>query len=72
MQNRQGTKAQEAEGKVLLRISEYEQNYQEALRYRRRLSAGTLHLAECTKAQLLYHFDMLAVAATAWRAGLDV
>ena len=67
MQNRQGTKAEEAEGKSLLRSSSYEQDYQEAMRYRRRLVAGTLSLAECTKAQLLYHFDMLASSATAWR-----
>jgi len=67
MQNRQGTKAEEAEGKGLLRSISYEQDYQEAMRYRRRLAAGTLHLAECTKAQLLYHFDMLARSASAWR-----
>jgi hypothetical protein len=55
------------EGLSMIRVDSYEQNYQEAMRYRRKLSAGTLHLAECTKEQLLYHFDMLARSASAWR-----
>ena len=59
--------ADRIEGLSQLRSSEYERDYQEALRYRHRLITGELPLAEQSKTILLDHFDKLARSATAWR-----
>jgi hypothetical protein len=59
--------AQRDEGLTIIRATGFESDYQDALSYRRRIQDGTAHLGECTKAELLAHFDQLARAATAWR-----
>jgi hypothetical protein len=50
-----------------LRESQIERDFQDAMRWRRKLETGELPIGECTKTALLHHFDQLARSATAWR-----
>ena len=51
----------------LLRADGHEQDYQQALAWRRRIRSGEISLSECTTEALKDNFDMLERAATAWR-----
>lgn len=59
------TRQDEAAGMRSLRHDAYEQAYQEALAWRRRMRHGTATLVD--RNMWAYYFDLLAVSASAWR-----
>jgi hypothetical protein len=67
MRNRQGSVENRIESLSSVRRAQYEHDFQDAMLYRRKLTEGTLRLAEQSKEILLDNFDKLARSATAWR-----